>query len=88
MAKDTKVRSKISFIIRLAKNLLASIYMAQNAKVSSVDDGNDDKMVKKPLFFKKLNVIIDKKHYLKACKQSCGLVALKNPLKLEFLLGL
>ena len=58
MTKNAKFNSKKSSITQFIENLLVSVDKAKDAKVNSISDNNINKIVKKLLFCKKLNVFI------------------------------
>ena len=57
MVENVEFASGTSSTTRLAKNLSASVDMAEDAEIGKSDDGND-KTVKRLPFFKKLNILI------------------------------
>ena len=59
MAEDAEVDSGTSSMTRSAKNLSASVDMAENAEVAGNGNGGDDKTVKRSLFSKKPNIPIE-----------------------------
>ena len=58
MAKAAEVDSKTSSIIRLPKNLSASVDIADNIKVGENTDNGDDEIIKRLFLLKKSNIFI------------------------------